>query len=330
MKKTATIIVFEEDHYNSMFKVLFADALEAPDVYSIIEKSYPEGKLYGLLPSRKLKKLTFGLSNSVYLRYYKLPRIVKELCRSYDRVNILFHNASLRKPRYPQVVFDYIKKYPVAVTLLYLDKHDHEHVCSYANMLFENNIFDRVLTFDPDDAKKYDIELCTTPYSKIALGKSKEINNVYFCGSNAGRIYMLYKIWESARKHNISVEYDLLGCHDCMPFFENDPNIHFNQYFLEYSQLLKEMQKSRCILDFTQTGQSGFTLRPYEAVVYNKKLLTNNKRIFEFPFYDARYMRYFEKIEDIDWEWIKEQIDVDYSYNGEFSPLLLLKRLGGE
>ena len=32
-----------------------------------------------------------------------------------------------------------------------------------------------------------------------------------------------------------------------------------------------------------------------------------------------------EKVEDIDWNWVKEDIEVDYHYNGEFSPLRLME-----
>ena len=327
MEKTATIIVFEEDKFNSMFTVLFADILRKPDVYSVIEKRFPEKKIYRWLPSRKLKKLTFGLSDKLYLSYYELPQKVKDLSSCYDHINILFHNAGLRRPRYPLAVFDFLRKYSVTLNCIYLDVRAKENVCGYANMLCEKKIFDRVMTFDPEDAKKYKMELCFTPYSKVDIDSMEEDSQLYFCGADAGRMYLLYLIWLNARRRDVAVKYDLLECQAFKQFFENDSEICFHEVYVEYPQLIRKMQKSSCILDITQTGQAGFTLRPYEAVVYNKKLLTNNKRIFEFQFYDERYMRYFEKIDDIDWDWLKEPIDVDYGYDGEFSPKLLLQKL---
>lgn len=327
MEKTATIIVLEEDEYNSMFRVLFADVLDLPDVYSVVEKSYPKGKLYRFLPSRKLRKLTCGLNEKPYLLYYELPRKVKELSRSYVRINILFHNASLRGPSYPMSVFSFIRKYPVTINLIYLDIHEHTYTCSYANMLCEKKVFDRVMTFDPNDAKKYNMELCSTPYSKLDMDETQEDIQLYYCGTNSGRIFWLYRIWQNARERGIAVKYDLVGCQAFKEFFEKDTGIRFHESHVEYPQLLREMQRASCILDFTQSGQSGFTLRPYEAVVYNKKLLTNNKRIFDFQFYDERYMRYFEKFDDIDWNWLREPVSVDYGYKGEFSPKILLQRL---
>lgn len=327
MGKTATIIVFEEDIYNPMFRVLFADVLDLPDVYSVVEKNYPEGKLYRYLPSRKLKKLTWGLSEKPYFSYYELPRKVKELSRCYERINILFHNASLRKTRYPLTVFDFVRKYPVTLNLIYLDIRERADVCSYANMLCEKKVFDRVMTFDPDDAKKYSMELCSTPYSKLDMDGTEEDVQLYYCGMNFDRIYRLYRIWQNGRERNIAIKYDLVGCSAFKDFFEKDSGIRFHETHIEYPQLLREMQRASCILDITQSGQSGFTLRPYEAVVYNKRLLTNNKRIFDFQFYDERYMRYFEQVDDIDWDWLREPAIVDYGYKGEFSPKNLLQRL---
>ena len=62
-------------------------------------------------------------------------------------------------------------------------------------------------------------------------------------------------------------------------------------------------------------------------MVYNKKLLTNNKNVKKFKFYNPEYMKVFEKIEDIDWKWLHEIINVNYHYDGSFSPLRFIKEI---
>ena len=94
---------------------------------------------------------------------------------------------------------------------------------------------------------------------------------------------------------------------------------------IPYSEALRRTLEAKCILDVVRPNQTGMTLRYYEAVTYNRKLLTNNPSLFSFPYYDERFMQYFEKVEDIDWDWVKEDIEVDYHYNGEFSPLRLME-----
>ena len=107
------------------------------------------------------------------------------------------------------------------------------------------------------------------------------------------------------------------------------PEVRQDSY-LPYPTVLQQMQSSKCILDMTQAGQSGITLRYYEAVVYNKKLLTNNVNIVNLPFYNPQYMKIYETIEDIDGDWIQSKDMPNYEYAGEFSPVHILELLEAE
>ena len=89
--------------------------------------------------------------------------------------------------------------------------------------------------------------------------------------------------------------------------------------FVAYDVILERTLAANVIIDIVDNN-APITLRAYEAVVYNKKLLTNNKKILEFKYYDRRYIQYFEKVEDINWDWVKESVNVNYSYTGDFSP----------
>ena len=61
--------------------------------------------------------------------------------------------------------------------------------------------------------------------------------------------------------------------------------------------------------------------------MYNKKLLTNNPDLEELPYYDPRYMHFFQTAEDIDIEWLRRGDAVDYAYRGEFSAEQFLKNV---
>ena len=43
------------------------------------------------------------------------------------------------------------------------------------------------------------------------------------------------------------------------------------------------------------------------------------------PYYNPETMRYFESMDDIDVQWIKEKRPIDYGYHGEFSPINLIR-----
>ena len=84
--------------------------------------------------------------------------------------------------------------------------------------------------------------------------------------------------------------------------------------------------KSNCILDIVQNGQKGNTIRYYEAICNNKKLLTNNRTVLSDKYYDKRYIQYFSDAKQIDVNWIKEPCEVDFGYQGEFSPEVLIRK----
>lgn len=325
--KTATIIVYEEGLFNEMFDAIFADILSLPDVYKIIEKSFPNTGIYKYLPSRIIKKYTLGYSDYLYFQHYNLAKEVRRLKKRYSKIKVLFHNAGIRKPGYPVNFLQNIKKMGVSFSLLYLDIHSRDDTCAYANYLSEQGIFDHVFTFDPQDAQKYKIQLCFTPYSKVIKDTSIASNKLYFCGGGLERFYLLYKIWESAQKHSAPLTYDLICSSSLSLFFNKDANVVMHRYYISYLQILKQTLDAGCILDIIREGQSGQTLRPYEAVVYNKKLLTNNPNIFTFPYYNPQYMHYFETPEDIDWAWVTCQETVNYDYQGDFSPVYLLEKM---
>ena len=181
---------------------------------------------------------------------------------------------------------------------------------------------------DREDARKYDMRHIYTCYSVDAAKTQIQPQiGIYFCGETKNRQGILSTVAEGCRVNQIPYKIDLI-CYEEVPELEKykpDVNLLPPGKFLPYDQVLENELSSRCMLEIAQKNQSALTLRAYEAVVYNRKLLSNNKSILSFPFYNSAYMRYFETVEDIDWDWLKEDTKVDYGYNGEFSPTRLLK-----
>ena len=83
--------------------------------------------------------------------------------------------------------------------------------------------------------------------------------------------------------------------------------------------------RCRCMLEINQDGAVGNTSRFLEAVMYNKKLITNSHSIKKDVFYKPEYIKIFDDIKDIDPSFVKDDTVVDYNYNNEFSPIGLIK-----
>ena len=81
-------------------------------------------------------------------------------------------------------------------------------------------------------------------------------------------------------------------------------------------------------MDVVKQGQSGITLRICEALLFNKKILTNNQSIREMPFYDSRFIKVFTDISDIDISFIKDNAPVKYNIGSDyFSPQKIVQLL---
>ncbi len=185
--------------------------------------------------------------------------------------------------------------------------------------------FDYIFTFDFNDAQKYGYICYPVPYSVLPDKKIYDIKyDLYYVGSNNGRLAQMLDIYSYITFHKVEPLYRINKVKRSQQKFKD--KIIYNKTCL-YDVVVEEVKQSNCILEIIRSGQSGATLRYYEAVCYNKKLLTNNKNVVNLPFYDSRYMKVFEKPEDIDWAWVKERVPVDYHYDGRFSPTHFIDKI---
>lgn len=194
-----------------------------------------------------------------------------------------------------------------------------------------------IYTFDPEDARKYSFSFLGNCYysmhdpaqimKRYGQQSSIEGSDAYFSGGlKGGREETIFSLFSKLNKENVKTNFHLSV--SGMRRIKEKPFsdlIHYHTGgWIPYEEILAGVLKSNVIIEILQNGQSGPSLRYYEAVCYNKKLLTNNRNILYLPYYDERYMKIIEKIEDIDVEWIRRRENIDYHYHGDFSPVHLL------
>lgn len=182
--------------------------------------------------------------------------------------------------------------------------------------------FDRIFSFDMDDCRKYDFIYHPTNYSILNINQDVDIlYDAFFVGVSKGRQEELEKIFEWLKVAGANSSFYISGVEK-----KNNPDIYYNQW-LSYQEVLQHIEKSNCIVEVMENNQSGVTLRTMEAICYNKKLLTNNQSVKKLPFYKTGYIQVFEKLSDIDPEFVLDRKPVDYHYQGEFSPIHLLEHI---
>lgn len=157
--------------------------------------------------------------------------------------------------------------------------------------------FDRKSTFDPIDAKKYAINFRPLFFldDYKNLEKGKETIDLLFLGTAHSDRYVISNQIKDWCTENNLVSF-------CFYYMQGKFVYHYKRYFdktfkqfdykklsfksLNKNEILDYYEKSKVILDINHPNQRGLTLRTFEALGAHKKLITTNKEILKFPFYN--------------------------------------------
>jgi len=187
------------------------------------------------------------------------------------------------------------------------------------------NVFDLVISYDSVEAKRYNINYHPTVYSKSLVAQNDEIqkSDVYFLGAAKNRLAKIILIYQYLQSKGLKCEFYLTNVnpHDQLHY----EGIHYIQQ-MSYQENLQHILKSACILEVMQENATGYTMRTWEAIMYDKKLLTNNIEVRDAPFYNDKYISIFSEITDIDIAFLNDSSNnpVDYNYKEQLSPKKLL------
>ena len=322
------IFFIDGSSYKPMYEAMLRDVINMEDVSIVCDKRV-RNRMKWLLLKRKAQFITKGYLDILGYEENCLFTEIKKQCELGKQVVVCFFNGALHHNEYlAGTLIRYKKKFHNLRYVLYYTDIINSAVSKNAYYLQKKNIFDYVYTVDEADSVRNSMILWPTLYSVEPDYYKCHLNqDIYFCGVSKGRGKLLIECLKEARYCGVDVAMDII-CYDD----DADDYLEYTDYidirtpdkYLSYPEVLRRELSAKCILEIVQKGQVALTLRPYEAVAYNKKLLTNNKTILNFKYYNPKYMRYFEKVEDIDWNWVKCDDGVDYNYQGDFSPRYLL------
>ena len=161
-------------------------------------------------------------------------------------------------------------------------------------------VFDVIISMDKNDCAKYDWLYAHNSYrDDVNVDQYADplyCSDVFFIGRDKGRLEQLLRVYDKLESNNIH-------CTFLVSNTDEKKKVHRKgiEYIrnLRYEEVIKYIANTRCVLEIVQEGQRGTSLRPLEAIAFNKRLLTNNKSIMEDDIYEERNMRIFEKESDI-------------------------------
>lgn len=180
---------------------------------------------------------------------------------------------------------------------------------------------DLVISFDPFEAKKYGIHNHNVPYSELKFPKIEPAFDLLFLGRAKDRLEELLSIAEYLTSKGVLCKFYIVD----VPEEKRKPikGVIYSEK-ISYEENLKLTSQAACLLDIIQGNSSGNTLRVGEAVIMNRKLLTNNPNVPNNGIYNSKYMKIFKNMEDIDIGFLKSREDIFYDNRDDLYPINLL------
>lgn len=318
-------VIFGTD--SDLARFTFSDLVDkegiylAPTIEENLGSFYPIYRFHLSDKVNSIVKLPFKAIWNPY--YFKNPfNDDKPICFVFMRY-VSFVNKTIHLSDY------FRKKYPGSKCVLYIRDLFERQINKYYNTPFNiediRKQFDLTITFDEGDRKKYNFA-----YFPLVMSSFRDTvqqmpdSDVFFVGWAKNRLNEIISAYEVLRSHGLRLDFSLAGVDDDQKVYKDE--INYISY-MDYGENLQHVAHTKCLLEIMQKGQASFTQRGAEAVCLGKKLLTNNSIIEQEPFYNPEYISKFDDSRNMDEAFIAripEEIEVDYHYKENFSPLALL------
>lgn len=229
----------------------------------------------------------------------------------------------------------YLRKQIRNIKIVYIFTNIVKGSFAYTRNFVEklNSWYDVVFAFDIEDAKKHGFSYSPLIYDAdpnyCRDSEESSENVVFYVGQAKDRLEGLLDAYCKIKSLGINCDFHIANVDDASKKYENE--IVYNN-IMTYSEAVDRIKKSTCLIDIIQGESTGLTIKTCEAVCYDKKLITSNKHVVEYPFYDSRYIRVIESPDDIDLAFFEVNKDVHYSEEGKryFSADMFLERLNKE
>lgn len=186
------------------------------------------------------------------------------------------------------------------------------------------NIFDDFYVFDKRIAAELGIKYYPLFYSKFKdkPADEKYKSQVSFVGQVKDRFEDIISVYETLSKQNIKCNFYLIGVEPDKQKYK--PYIKYGSFISAY-EAYKYTYNSDCLLEIQSKTNNSISIRVMEAIVDNKKILTNNEEIQNLYYYDSKYMQIYSSVNDINLDFFLNRVKPNYQYNNEFSPIYFLK-----
>ncbi|UFH33817.1 lipopolysaccharide core biosynthesis protein rfaS [Chryseobacterium sp. C-71] len=159
--------------------------------------------------------------------------------------------------------------------------------------------YDIKYSFDAENCKEFGLKKINNFYFNEKLYNNNPMFDVIFLGTFDKRFNDLLRITQALKKDNINIHSFIYHHRDFIIKDEFQENITKLEKIIPFKESYKINEKGNFFLDLAHENQSGLSFRPFEAIGCRRKLITTNKNIKNYDFYDPENIFVIENIDDI-------------------------------
>lgn len=194
------------------------------------------------------------------------------------------------------------------------------------NLTFLKKKYDLVSTYDENEARKAGVVFIPPVYSKeydVRL-EIDEYYDVFFLGKAKDRFKIMLDVYDKLEEDGFVCRFFVFG----VPNKEQVPRggITYLEKEMPVEDAYQYTRRAKCLLELVPYNTSALTGRYREAIIYDKKLLSNNIAVIKDKYYNPDMIYYFHDAKEIDTGFLNKPI-ISYGYKGDYEAINLLKRI---
>lgn len=277
------LLLFAPPHFQ--IDQIILENIVALNQYEITTLSNHEYKYKNL--SQRLKNLIFKtfLKKNLKTKFQSKDKLKELTNKSFDKALIirpdLLHNTVLKE----------INKITKTSIALYWDSFS-----KIPEQVLTLDYFHLKFSFDKNDCELYNLKINHNFYIKSQTVVKPNYDAVYF-GSYDKRLEDLNKILNALSCTNKNVKAFIFKKRG--KIVNKNPLISIFNNKTPFSEAIKYTEMTNVVIDLAHKNQIGLSMRPFEALGLNKKLITTNKEILNTDFYNPNNILLIDNVDKI-------------------------------
>lgn len=248
--------------------------------------------------------------------------IEKTKGKKFDEILIIFGAAFIRKKH-----IDILRRNFPNTKIVYYAWDSVENFPLIEDLLISCDIS---YTFDPEDAKKYNVELlplfyCDNSDNNSSLIPEYDVSTVMsFFLEKSTALTSTLNIIPSGLKKNIYLKVRDKLYYYRLKIFKKNEIEKIEEYFIYKALTRDDVYKifcdSKAIIDCPLPKQKGLTMRTFEVLSLKRKLITTNRNIINYDFYCPENIYIVNNDNNYNFmEFINSKFNEDYALSEKYS-----------